>query len=135
MLEGYPDRVDDACSVTVATSDLYGGAISFEIRGVEKLTVEERRVDSDLKPGKPVVKWVSPGSSNAPIEIVVLNLRDDGSLKSLRLMPKDALRHQEKSLSVMNLCGGTRGRCLKLPRRGPSPDPAHTSPLPPPVPR
>jgi hypothetical protein len=56
MLEGYPDRVDDACSVTVATSDLYGGAISFEIRGVEKLTVEERRVDSDLKPGKPVVK-------------------------------------------------------------------------------
>jgi hypothetical protein len=106
MLEGYPDRVDDACSVTVATSDLYGGAISFEIRGVEKLTVEERRVDSDLKPGKPVVKWVSPGSSNAPIEIVVLNLRDDGSLKSLRLMLKDALRHQEKFIVCDELVRG-----------------------------
>jgi hypothetical protein len=107
MLEGYGDHVDDPCSVTLATSDLYGGAISFEIRGLEKLSVEKRRVESDLKSGRPVVKWISPGSSNKPVEIVVLNLREDGSLRSVRLMLKDSLRHQDRFIVCDELVRGS----------------------------
>jgi hypothetical protein len=107
MVKDYRSRVDETCRVIISASDLYGGSLNFEILGAEKLTIEERRVDSDLKPGKSVIKWISPRSYNKPIEVIVLELRNDGSLKSLKLILKDPTRHQEKFIVCDELTRGT----------------------------
>ena len=53
VVQDYGGQVGDSCKVTVGSSDLYGGAISFEIQGTEKLVVEKRRVEADLSPASP----------------------------------------------------------------------------------
>jgi len=104
-LSAYRGQVDDVCRVTVARSDLYGGAVSFEIRGAEKLLVEERRVTKDYRPGVPEVSWVTPGSPpQGPGEVVGATFRNDGSLMSLKLLLRYAASHQVKFI----VCGDLR---------------------------
>ena len=101
-LAGYSGQANDACRVTVARSDLYGGAVSFEIHGAEKLLVEESRVAKDYQPGIPEISWVTPGSSpRQPGEVVSATFRDNGSMKSLKLLIKHSALHQVKHI----LCG------------------------------
>jgi hypothetical protein len=103
-LSAYRGKVGDVCRVTVARSDLYGGAVSFEIRGAEKLLVEERRVAKDYRPGVPEASWVTPGGTGRPGELVGTTFRNDGSLMGLKLLLKDAASHQVKFI----VCGDLR---------------------------
>jgi hypothetical protein len=100
-VEGYSAQADAACSVVVGTSDLFGGAVTFEVQGIEKLLVEKRRVEADFKPGVTELKWVTTGGSAKPGELVGLKLRDDGSLQSLKLHLKYGAQHREKTV----VCG------------------------------
>lgn len=101
VVQDYSGQVGEPCVVTVGSSDLYGGAISFEIQGVEKLLVEKRRVEADFKPGLTELKWGTTGGSAKPGEVVALKLRGDGSLLSLKLFLKYGAMHKEKTI----VCG------------------------------
>ena len=101
-VEGYSGNVDDPCAVTVGTSDMHGGSLVFEIRNVDKLMMETRKVEEALKQKSDTVKLVTPGSSSKPIEIVVMKLGGDGVMQSLKLARIWKQQHQEKSV----MCGG-----------------------------
>lgn len=104
-LAGHSGQVADACKVTLARSPLYGGSVSFEIHGADKLMVEERRVAAEYRPGRPEIEWVTPGGSpDKPGEVVSATFRKDGSLKSIRLLRKYAASQQVKFI----LCGELR---------------------------
>jgi hypothetical protein len=57
--DGFSGQPGDVCTVTVSSSDLFGGAIVFDIANRAKLTVEKRRVESALQSGAPEAKWVT----------------------------------------------------------------------------
>lgn len=101
QVEGYSAQLDASCSVNVGKADLFGGAVTFEVQGIEKLLVEQRRVEADLKPGSAELKWVTPGSSGKPVEVVTLRLKGDGSPQSLRLFLRWSAQHREKAI----ICG------------------------------
>ena len=103
-VEGYRANVGDPCAVLVGKSDMYGGSLVFEIRDVEKLTMETRNVEKALKPKSDTVKIHTPGSSfDKPAEIVVMKLGDDGTMQSLKLMRHWGQQHREQSVTCGDL--------------------------------
>ena len=102
-VEGYSGDTGDPCTVTVVNSDMYGGALVFEIRNAEKLSMETRSVQKALEQQGNLVRVVTPGSSAKPAEIVVMVLARNGTLRSLKLMQKWGARHQEKSVTCGDL--------------------------------
>ena len=102
-VDGFSGHPGDTCTVTVSSSDLFGGAIIFDIANSVKLSVEKRRVESALEPGAPEAKWATPGGSTKPVEIVFVKLGDDGVMKALTLRLKYPVQHQEKSIVCSDL--------------------------------
>lgn len=101
-VEGYSGNVGDPCAVIIGTSDRYGGSLIFEIRKVEKLVMETRKVEQAIKPESDTVKIATPGRSGGePAEIVVLKLNGDGTIQSLKLMVHGGVPRRDKSV----ICG------------------------------
>ncbi|MGA7179494.1 MAG: hypothetical protein WBX11_07925 [Thiobacillaceae bacterium] len=103
-VEGYSSNVGDPCAVMVGTSDRYGGSLTFEIRNVEKLMMETRKVEEALKRKSDTVKLLTPGGGQGkPIEIVVIKRGGDGIMQSLKLTRIWKQLHQEKSATCGDL--------------------------------
>ena len=103
-VEGYSSNVGDSCAVMVGTSDMYGGALTFEIPNFDKLLVETRNVEKELKKKPDSVKFQAPGGGGGkPIEIVVMKLGDDGTMQSLMLKRIWKQQQQEKSVTCGDL--------------------------------
>ncbi len=101
-VEGYSGKVGDPCVVMIETSDKYGGSWIFEIRNVEKLVMETRKVEQALKQESDTAKIHTPGrSGGVPAEIVVLKLTGDGTIQSLKLGLHGGIPRREKSV----VCG------------------------------
>jgi hypothetical protein len=102
-VEGYSSNVGEPCAVMVGTSDMYGGSLIFEIPNFDKLMMETRHVEEELKRKPDTVKLLTPGSSSKPIEIVVMKLGGDGIMQSLMLKRIWKQQHQEKSVTCGDL--------------------------------
>jgi hypothetical protein len=103
-VEGYRGNDGDPCAVTVGKSDLYGGALIFEIRNVEKILMETRNVEEALKRKSDTVRVFTPGSSaTQPAEVVLMKLGGDGIMRRLVLKRIWKQQHQEKSVTCGDL--------------------------------
>lgn len=102
-LEGQSGTVGDPCTAVIGRSDLFGGAVMFEMRNIEKLVVETRRVESALQQASGTVKIHTPGGSGQPAEIVILKFGSDGALRALKLARHWAAQHRERSATCGDL--------------------------------
>lgn len=102
-VDSYSGNVDDQCTVMVGTSDMYGGSLVFEIRNAEKISIETQNVEKALKQSSGIVKMITPGRGGRGSETVVMTLRGDGTMKSLKLTLKWPQQHYEKSVSCGDL--------------------------------
>ena len=102
-VDAYKGNANDPCTVMVGTSDMYGGALTFEIPNFDKILVETRNVEKELQKKPDTVKFLAPGSSGKPIEIVVMKLGGDGIMQSLMLKRIWKQQHQEKSVTCGDL--------------------------------
>jgi hypothetical protein len=100
---GYGVSVGDPCAVLVGKSDMYGGSLVFQIRDVEKIMMETRHVEKALQQKSDIVKIRTPGSSGKPGETIIMKLRADGTMQSLKLDLFWNQEHREKWVTCSDL--------------------------------
>lgn len=96
-VDSVAGNVGDPCVVGVAASDMFGGSLVFEIRGIDKLLMENRNIQKALEKKSDSIRLLTPGGAGKPAEIVFITLGEDRSLKSLKLMRKWGQQQKEQS--------------------------------------
>lgn len=92
-----PGKIGDPCAVSVTTSDMFGGSLVFEIRDIDKISMETRNIQKALEKKSDSIRLITPGGAGKPAEIVFITLGEDRSLKSLKLLRKWGQQQKEQS--------------------------------------
>ena len=96
-VDSVAGNVGDPCVVGVTASDMFGGSLAFEIRGIDKILMENRNIQKALEKKSDNIRLITPGGPGKPAEIVFMTLGEDRSLKSLKLVRKWGQQQREQS--------------------------------------
>ena len=100
---GYPGQAGDPCVVTIGTADAYGGSTTFSINGVNPILFENIHIDKQLDNQKKAIKLVSPGSPTKDVEVVFMRMGDNSLPTYVKMLRKNSLMHQVKSIDCDGL--------------------------------